>query len=257
MKKFIYDLIRKGIKLFIKGEIISKKYDKYNKVLYYERGQHLTFLFQSKIKYEENIQNKLSQYIKKEDLVFDIGGNIGQYAIPFSELVGNKGRVISFEPDYKNFSFLQFNININRCTNVTCLNYGLGNNDIKQEFYRDTKTGGRMGSFKKEFVGNNFEGYTDTVIIKKFDSLISEYGIPAFVKIDVEGFEKEVLSGLTLNFQNSIFLIEVREETKNYIFNFFKEKGYQCLWVDGDDKLINSIEELPGFANLIFKNASR
>ena len=49
MKKFIYDLIRKGIKLFIKGEIISKKYNKYNKVLYYERGQHLTFLFQSKI----------------------------------------------------------------------------------------------------------------------------------------------------------------------------------------------------------------
>lgn len=257
MKEMIYNLTSKFMKLFAKEDIIGKEYSNYKKKLYYERSQHLTFLLRPKINYEENIQKKLSQYIKEGDLVFDIGGNIGQYALPFSELVGNMGKVVSFEPDYKNFAFLQFNININRCSNVTCCNYGIGTNDTELDFYRDTKTGGRMGSFKKEYVRNNFEGFTEKVVLKKFDSIISTYGEPTFVKIDVEGFEKDVISGLTLNFQNCVFLIEVRDETKNDVFLFFKEKGYQCIWVDGVDKQINKVEEIPRFANLIFKNASR
>jgi hypothetical protein len=73
------------------------------------------------------------------------------------------------------------------------------------------------------------------------------------VKIDVEGFEKDVISGLTLSLKNCVFLIEIREETKNDVFFFFQEKGYRCIWVDMDDKEINNVEEIPGFANLIFK----
>lgn len=246
-------LARRVIKFLGKGDIVAKEFRYYEKKLYYERSQHLTFLFSCKIKYEENVQKKLRYYIKEGDLVFDIGGNIGQYALPFSELVGDTGRVISFEPDYKNFAFLQFNININKCTNVTCCNYAIGADETALDFYRDTKTGGRMGSFNKENVNENFDGFSEKVFLKKFDSIISVYGQPSFVKIDVEGFEHKVIAGLTLNFQHCVFLVEVREETKHDVFSFFNEKGYRCIWVDGDDKFINKVDEIPGYANLLFK----
>jgi FkbM family methyltransferase len=256
MRYIIYNVIRKLIKFFTKETIIGKEYNGYKKILYYERSQHLTFLFMPKINYEENIQKRLKHHIRQGDLVFDIGGNIGQYTLPFSELVGKTGKVVSFEPDYKNFAFLQFNVNINRCANVICCNYGIGDIDTELDFFRDTKTGGRMGSFKKEYVRNRFEGFTEKLVVKKLDNIIEKYGEPTFVKIDVEGFELDVIRGLTLTLQNCVFLIEVRGETKDNIFLYFKEKGFQCIWVDGNDKQINKAEEIPGFANLIFRKVN-
>ena len=144
-------------------------------------------------------------------------------------------------------------MNINNCQNVICLNCGIGGDENNMVFFRDTETGGRMGSFKKEYVGPNFSGLTDKVSVIKFDTLISRYGKPSFVKIDVEGFENEVLSGLTLNFQNCVFLIEVREETKSDVFNFFIKNNYKCMWVDEADIQIFNADEIPSFANLIFK----
>lgn len=257
MKEFLYNMISKSVKTLSKSDIIGKQLYGSNKKLYYERSQHLTFLLQKQIKYEEVIQNKIKKLIKQGDTVFDIGANIGQFALPFSEMVGESGRVISFEPDFKNFSFLQFNINMNRCRNVKCENYGIGGDDTELEFYRDTETGGRRGSYRKEYVGPNFKGFSDKVQLKKFDSIISEFGEPNFVKIDVEGFETEVIRGLTTDLKNCIFLIEVRGETKGEVFNFFSVKEYQCIWIDYTDKIIQKINEIPDFANLIFKkNAS-
>jgi FkbM family methyltransferase len=253
MKKTIYNLVSKSVKLFSKGDIIGKRISGLNKTLYYERSQHLTFLFQPTIKYEETLQSKIKEYIRKGDIIFDIGANIGQYAMPFSELVGKHGKVYSFEPDFKNFAFLQFNTNINKCYNVTCLNHGLGKLNSEMDFFRDTETGGRTGSFKKEFVGKNYKGFKENVVLKSFDTIIKLYGNPDFVKIDVEGFEEEVIEGLTIDLQNCKFLIEVRADTKNIIFEYFNRNGYECLWIDNSTKLINKADEIPGFANLIFK----
>jgi FkbM family methyltransferase len=253
MKKTIYNLVSKSVKLFSKGDIIGKKISGLKNTLYYERSQHLTFLFQPNIKYEDTIQSKIKKYIREGDIIFDIGANIGQYAMPFSELVGKHGKVYSFEPDFKNFAFLQFNANINKCYNVTCLNYGLGKENTKMVFFRDTESGGRKGSFIEKFVGENYKGFKENVVLKNFDTIVKLYGKPDFVKIDVEGFEQKVIEGLTIELQNCKFLIEVREDTKKIIFEYFNRNGFECLWIDNTDQLINSADEIPKFANLIFK----
>lgn len=254
LKQILYHLISKAVKISSGDSIVGKKLKGFDKTLYYEVSQHLTFLLQRRIKYEEVIQNKIKRLLKQGDLVFDIGANIGQYALPFSEMVGKTGRVVSFEPDYKNFSFLQFNTNINRCGNVTCENCGVGNSNAVLEFYRDTETGGRKGSFIKEYVGDNFKGFSEKVPLKKFETIISEYGVPNFVKVDVEGFESQVINELSVELKDCTFLIEVREETKKDIFNFFASKNYKCVWIDTADKVIEKEDDIPGFANLIFRN---
>jgi len=119
-------------------------------------------------------------------------------------------------------------------------------------FYRDTETGGRAGSFLKEMVGAHYEGHTTEAKVKSLDAVIEVYGIPNFVKIDVEGFEFEVLKGLNLVLDKCVFMIEVRTGTKKEVFDYFIEKEYLCYWIDEGKRLIMNISEVPDFANLLF-----
>jgi hypothetical protein len=86
-----------------------------------------------------------------------------------------------------------------------------------------------------------------------FDKLISQCGVPDFVKIDVEGFENQVLNSLTNCDNKTIFLVEVRESTKEFVFNYFHHKDYFCYCVDMVEKYkIDTSSSIPGFANLLF-----
>ncbi|HMQ49226.1 MAG TPA: FkbM family methyltransferase [Saprospiraceae bacterium] len=136
------------------------------KKIYYEKAQHLTFLKPGSIKYEAHIQKKLTKYIQRGNVVFDIGANIGQYSLFFSEKVGEEGQVVAIEPDNKNFAFLSFNIEINCCSNVTCLHCGIGEVDGELLYHRDSVTGGRRGSFVRQYVGDNYQGNSITVKLK-------------------------------------------------------------------------------------------
>jgi predicted methyltransferase len=51
----------------------------------------------------------LNKYIRKGDVVLDIGANIGFYTKILSALVGEQGKVYAFEPDATNFSHLKKN----------------------------------------------------------------------------------------------------------------------------------------------------
>ena len=79
------------------------------------------------------------------------------------------------------------------------------------------------------------------------------------MKVDVEGFEEDVLKKLTVSLDSTVFLVEVREETKDFVFNYFNDREFSCLWIDKkDDVKINDSNEIPEFANLIFlKQATR
>jgi FkbM family methyltransferase len=247
-------LLKDILKIFIGNKIIFKSYKNYPVKIYYEKAQHLMFLLKRTIVYEPIIQEKSKNYIHESDIVFDIGANIGQYALIFSKLVGDDGKVISIEPDYKNYSFLQFNININNLKNVVCLKSGISDTTGFIKFYRDTQTGGRMGSFDQRYVMKNFRGFTDEVATRTFDSMIDEYGEPNFVKIDVEGFEVQVMEGLTYALNKTVFIVEVRKETKESIFNYFSTRNYKCYIIDNKvDVLVSTCKQIPEFANLLFK----
>lgn len=249
----IYGTFSKIIKRLFKALITGKRIEGFSKIIYYEISQHLTFFFQRKIVYEKNVFENVKCHIFPGATVFDIGANIGQYALRFSELVGPEGKVICCEPDYKNYSFLQFNARINYCKNILPLNIGMGEKDGKATFFRDTETGGRMGSFKKEYVRANHKGFTDEVDILTYDSLANKYGTPDFVKVDVEGFEAEVTRGIIDFSHPTAFLIEVRANTSEEVFLVFLKHGYDCYVVDNNaPEKITRYQEIPTFANLLF-----
>lgn len=235
-------------KLFY-GVIFQKKIKGFNKILSYEPSQHLTFFLMRKIDYERNVWSHINKFIQNSELIFDIGGNIGQYALRFSESIGDKGKILSIEPDSKNWAYLNFNLAINFCQNVEVLRLGLSDKVGVETFWRDVNNGGRLGSFIK----NESATVPEVVKITTLDNLIFQYGIPDFIKVDVEGFEVTVIKGLS-NFDKKIkFLIEVREDTKNEIFHIFQNRGFKCYLVDKREIItIRNSVEIPYFADLLF-----
>ena len=249
----VYKILRfflKNIIVVFYPKVTSKKYlNKYN--LTYETSQHLNFFLKKTICYESNIQAILKKYISKGDIIFDIGANIGQFSIFFHHLISNSGNIISVEPDPVNFKYLSINKEINKLKNLKIINCGIGSKKGTLKFYQDLITGGRMGTFVRELAVNK-QSSSKKVKIKTIDELINEFGMPNFVKVDVEGFEISLLNGYRNINNNIIFMIEVRENTKYKVFEFFNDKNYKCYVIDNSEILVSNHKKIPNFANLLF-----
>jgi len=79
--------------------------------------------------YETITTNVIKNTIKNGQIVLDIGANIGYYTLLFSKLVGNSGKVFSFEPEPNNFNILKINVLKNNYTQTRIFNYAVADFD--------------------------------------------------------------------------------------------------------------------------------
>lgn len=68
--------------------------------------------------YERNQQVLFEKWIKEGDIVFDVGAHVGFYTLLGSILVGDRGKVVAFEPIPRNLSYLKKHLQINSVRNV-------------------------------------------------------------------------------------------------------------------------------------------
>ena len=169
------------------------------------------------------------QFISNGDIVFDVGANVGNRTKVFLKL---HAQVIGFEPQYMCAEFLTVALKNNE--NFTLVKKALGSEvGEAQMLVSDTHTISSMSSKWVESVtrsgrfGNEQWKQRQLVEMTTLDCCIKEYGHPTFMKIDVEGYEYEVLSGLT----KSIGVISI-EFTPEYIENTFKCIDHLCSLSD-------------------------
>src|SRR6185503_10408971 len=67
-------------------------------------------------------RDKLYSLVKKGDVVFDVGTNIGETLLNFAKLTGEQGYVYGFEPDAENYKNVQKNISLNSFKNIHVFN---------------------------------------------------------------------------------------------------------------------------------------
>ena len=75
---------------------------------------------------EYPVLEKVLSFLSAGGVFCDIGSNVGLYAILAAKQLGERGRVLAFEPYSQAFSHLQDNIRLNGATNVTAFNKAVG-----------------------------------------------------------------------------------------------------------------------------------
>jgi FkbM family methyltransferase len=138
---------------------------------------------------------EIQKRVKKGDTVFDVGANVGLVTIPASKIVGEGGRVYSFEPHPKTFEELTRMIALNSCKNIHTENVAVSSSEGTQDFYYvENHKLNSLGPIEDKTYGENKVMRVPTITI---DGYCNSHNISRidFLKIDVEGFEYDVLKG--------------------------------------------------------------
>ena len=154
--------------------------------------------------YDYNNMRLIQHLLKSGGTFMDIGGNIGSYALVASEQ--NLAKIHVFEPHPDTFRLLQRNIEMNHRSNVSLHNVALGSSE------GEVCLTDQSGSSENYIVagGPQLMG-TIAVPCRRMDTLCRDFKIsPQIVKLDVEGFEYDVLQGFGTELSSvQILMIEM------------------------------------------------
>jgi len=185
-----------------------------------------------------------SQFFRPQDIVFDIGANVGEYTEVFASLGAT---VIAVEPNpaclpkLRGLARKRPNVQMCECAVGDALGWAklLACSEslyssLNTEWVRETP---------------NVEGYQNVkwtpveVRVLTLDSLAAKYGQPTFIKIDVEGYEREVLHGMSftppyLSFEWNAPMADVARDcirflgSRAYVFNCIHARKLAFLHAD-------------------------
>jgi FkbM family methyltransferase len=193
--------------------------------------------------YEEDELMMQINMMEPDFNIFDIGANIGWYAITIARKFPNS-KIFSFEPIPYIYKLLNENIQLNEIKNIESCNYGLSDAVGTFIFYLDPSLSVNASLAN---VSNNDKINTVNCSVKKLDDFTTENNIIIdFIKCDVEGAEKLVFTGgiETIKKNKPIIFSEMLRKwtTKfnyhpNDIIKLLKEIGYQCF-ISRKNKLV-------------------
>jgi FkbM family methyltransferase len=192
----------------------------------------------------------LLHFLRAQDLFVDIGANVGAYTILASAEI--KSKTIAIEPVPSTFKNLMNNIFINQMQDrVSSMNIGLGSKKGNLKFTKSLD--------QENHVATENEKETIEVEINTLDSILIE-DIPSLLKIDVEGFETEVLSGAKKTLENDklkAIIIELNGLGDRYgyddnlIHENLIQKGFRPFDYNPEHRKLTEIESF-GSHNTIY-----
>lgn len=139
----------------------------------------------------------VDRFLRPGMTVLDIGAHHGFYTLLASKRVGPHGRVFSFEPSPREKKALLRHVKINRCRNVTVEGIALGSQPSDAELFvvQGTQTG--CNSLRKPASDVSGALQPVPVHVARLDDWLANHELEKidFIKLDVEGGEREVLKG--------------------------------------------------------------
>jgi len=142
----------------------------------------------------ECLESKMVQnHVRPGSITVDVGANVGYYTAMFSKLVGPTGRVVAIEPSQYAFSRLLDFIQTNEITWAEPVNIGLSDVSGELPLFLAKDSNNHTPSMVTQADANVIA----RVPVRRLDDLANERGITQIdlLKIDVEGFEPQVLAG--------------------------------------------------------------
>lgn len=177
---------------------------------------------------EPHLQKAIRKYVVAGDTVYDIGANVGYVSLSLAKRVGPKGHVIAFEPIPRSADAFRQNIEINGITNVQVLNLAASDRsgDAVIRMIENSATASLVWHRNEPSVT---ELHVRAAVI---DELVEagEFGLPSFVKIDVEGAEGFVLQGMrrTIATARPVLFVECSDIGREQTWQLLGELNYLC-----------------------------
>jgi FkbM family methyltransferase len=140
------------------------------------------------------------RFVTPDDLVFDVGAHVGDRVAAFRRL---GARVVAIEPQPALRATLTLLHGRDRAVTIEPVALGrtAGSVDLKLNLDNPTVSTASPDFIRAAAGARGWEGQAWTrtlrVPMTTLDALVARHGVPAFIKIDVEGFEVEVLAGLS------------------------------------------------------------
>jgi FkbM family methyltransferase len=172
--------------------------------------------------------------IKTDDVIWEIGANIGSQTVPISQ-IANKGTVYAFEPQLEVFKLLCANLSVNVCENVIPLWMAIGDKIgeilLPNVNYHQPANFGGISLIE----GNSLSSQRVTLeTIDNAKVLLP----PNFIKIDVEGMELVVLKGgaATIIENRPLLYVENNgdkrfgEGTSESLIEYLWQLDYRLYW---------------------------
>lgn len=187
--------------------------------------------------FEPQKHRALDHFLQEGDAYIDIGANKGEFAIHAALQVGDAGHVVAFEPEPENCRWIRKSIEASAVGNLTLVEGAVGAEKGELDLYIGEKSGwhslvGSEENKKKEAI---------SVGVYPLDQYLEDHPLPRLkaIKIDVEGFEKEVLMGAekTLSAQDDLVLFldvhpshgvvhdEIYDILEGHGFTLYKEQA--------------------------------
>jgi FkbM family methyltransferase len=176
-------------------------------------------------------QKRIFGYLKrlniKIKIIYDIGSHVCEYGILFSKIYA-QAKIFCFEANPNLIKKSKNNIRNNK--KIKLLNLGIGNKNISLNFNLNLLNEKTSSFFKvnknsknykiKKLINNHLNKETKIKMITLDKFISSDNPCPDLIKIDVEGYEKEVLLGIKNNLNNvKIILIEFRLDNLYQLYN--------------------------------------
>ena len=210
-------------------------------------------------KYEYYLGHALKCHLKAGYTFWDIGAHFGFFSLFAAKIIGPNGRIFSFEPAPDVFKLLSKTIQ--KIDSIKAVQCGVGNTDTVATF--TAQGDASSGSFIDEvtkinvFYQPNIPIQPVEVNIWKVDTLVEQLDShPHFIKIDVEGFEVEVLkgAGILLSTSRPILIIEVHPpqiqlsgSSEDILFEILKKHDYRWKVINQNSNGIYTILCRTGF----------
>lgn len=194
----------------------------------------------SRPRYLKIIQNR------NINIIFDVGANDGQFALSVLE-DGFQGKIVSFEPTSKAHMALCDNArNVQKWIiyervaigeNNGSVNINIAGNSGASSSILDMRDQHKKSAPSSKYVSS------ETVDLVKLDSIYRNFfkeGEKCLIKIDVQGYEENVLSGAT-EFLSKVDCVKIEcnlmslyegDRTYEYFFDFFEKRGFKLIDID-------------------------
>ena len=170
---------------------------------------------------EQEVKEIFLENISPGDVVIDVGSNIGDNTLLACKKVGTSGKVLSFEPLSETFLTLTRNLQLNEITNCVYFQKAVGKNPGLANLYK-TNLSGTMGHLDPSLNGKNLIKRDEIEVVTIDDVLTSEHiDTVNMIKIDVEGFEHEVLLGCLQSFKEN----KIKKILCEVHFKYLESKG--------------------------------